>query len=152
MKNPTRKIVPLDTTVSLEALNERGKETMAETLGIEFIELTEEYLIARMPVNRHTVQPLRLLNGGASLALAETLGSTAANLVIDRSKYVALGLDINGNHLRSAMKGFVYGKAIPLHVGKTTQVWQIEITDEDGFLVNISRLTMSNVELESAKR
>ena len=113
-------------------------------MGIEFIEIGENYLLAKMPVNNRTVQPLRMLNGGASLALAETVGSLAANMVLDRKKFVALGLDINGNHLRPAMEGeWVFAKASPLNIGKNTQVWEIRITTQDNLLVNISRLTMA---------
>lgn len=137
----------LDTSTTLEQLNALNKGTMAEHIGIEFIELTPEYLKARMPVDHRTWQPLKMLNGGASLALAETVGSMAANLVIDRSEYVALGLDINANHLKAAMTGYVYGTARPYHVGKSTQVWEIRIEDEEGNLTNISRLTMSNVKI-----
>ena len=120
---------------------------MAEWIGIEFCEIGPDYLVAKMPVDHRTTQPLGVVNGGAFCALAETLGSTAANLCIDRSKFVSLGLDINANHLKSANKGFVYGKAKPFHVGKSTQVWEIRITDEDQNLCCISRLTMANVPL-----
>jgi uncharacterized protein (TIGR00369 family) len=137
----------LDTSHSLDQLNAINKGTMGEHLGIEYIELTKDYLKARMPVDHRTCQPLKMLNGGASLALAETVGSMAANLVIDRDEYVALGLDINANHLKAAMTGYVYGTARPYHVGKSTQVWEIRIEDEEGNLVNISRLTMSNVKV-----
>ncbi len=133
--------------ITLEALNKRGANTMADWIGIEFCEIGPDYLVAKMPVDRRTVQPLGVVNGGAFCALAETLGSTAANLCIDRSKYVSLGLDINANHLRSANKGFVYGTAKAFHIGKSTQVWEIKITDEDQNLCCISRLTMANVPL-----
>lgn len=139
--------IKLDTTHTLQALNDLNANTMAEHLGIEFVELTEAFLKARMPVDKRTWQPLKMLNGGASLALAETVGSMAANLVIDRNEYVALGLDINANHLRAATNGYVYGTARPYHVGKSTQVWEIRIEDEEGNLTNISRLTMSNVKI-----
>jgi len=117
---------------------------MVEYLGIEFLELGEDFLKAKMPVNENTVQPLRMLNGGASLAMAECVGSMAANLVFDRTKYVALGLDLNGNHLRPVMEGqWVYAYARPIHIGTTTQVWEIRIEMEDGKLIHISRLTMA---------
>lgn len=139
---------------SLQAINDRNKNTMCEWIGIEFTELTDDYLRARMPVDHRTVQPLRVANGGAYCVLAETVGSMAGNLVIDRDKYVALGLDINANHIRSAHegKGFVYGTARPLHLGKTTQVWEIKITDENDKLCCISRLTMSVVALQDDNR
>ncbi len=130
--------------IKLEWLNDYCKDTMSDFLGIEYIELGSDYLKAKMPVNNRTVQPIRMLNGGASLALAECVGSLAANLVFDRSKYLALGLDLNGNHLRPVMEGsWVYGIASPLHIGTTTQVWQIRIETEDGKLAHISRLTMA---------
>ena len=117
---------------------------MSDFLGIEYIELGADYLKASMPVNNRTVQPLRMLNGGASLALAECVGSLAANLVFDRKKWVALGLDLNGNHLNPVMEGeMVYGIAKPLHIGNTTHVWEIRIENEAGKLVHISRLTMA---------
>jgi 1,4-dihydroxy-2-naphthoyl-CoA hydrolase len=130
--------------IQLDWLNTYCRDTMSDFLGIEYIELGPDYLKAKMPVNNRTVQPLRMLNGGASLALAECVGSLAANLVFDRSKFVALGLDLNGNHLRPVMEGEnVYGIAKPLHIGNTTQVWEIRIETEDKKLVHISRLTMA---------
>ena len=133
--------------VTLEAIQLRNANTMSEWLGIEFIEVTTNYLLAKMPVDHRTTQPLGVVNGGAFCALAETVGSMAANLCLNRTKYVALGLDINANHVRSANKGWVYGKAIPLHIGRTTQVWEIKITDDEDKLCCISRLTMSGVEI-----
>jgi 1,4-dihydroxy-2-naphthoyl-CoA hydrolase len=133
--------------VTLEALQLRNKNTMSEWLGIEFIEFSSTHLIAKMPVDHRTTQPLGVVNGGAFCALAETVGSMAANLCIDRNKFVALGLDINANHVRSASKGWVYGKATPLHLGRTTQVWEISITDDENKLCCISRLTMSVIEI-----
>jgi len=133
--------------ITLEALNNRGKNTLAEWIGIEFIELGEDFLIGRMPVDHRTIQPLGVVNGGAFCALAETVGSMAANLCIDRKKFVALGLDINANHLKSAGRGSVYGTAKPFHIGKSTQVWEIKITDDEGKLCCISRLTMAVVPL-----
>lgn len=133
--------------VSMAALNDRCRNTMSEYIGIEFIEAGPDYLVARMPVDERTCQPLRMLNGGASCALAETVGSMAANLVIDRDKYVALGLDINANHLRPVSKGYVYGTARPFHIGQKTQVWEIRIEDENKNLICISRLTMAVIEI-----
>lgn len=133
--------------VTLDALQKRNANTMSEWLGIEFVEVTKEYLIARMPADHRTIQPLGVINGGAFCALAETVGSMAANLSIkEKEKFVAVGLDINANHVRSAFSGWVYGKASPIHIGKTTQVWEIKITDEQERLCCISRLTMSIIE------
>jgi 1,4-dihydroxy-2-naphthoyl-CoA hydrolase len=138
----------LQAQYSLADLNERLKKNMGEHLGIEYIELGENFLKAKMPVDHRTHQPLGMLNGGASLALAEITGSMAANLYIDRTKYVALGLDINGNHLKSVKEGYVYATATPFHMGKTTQVWEVKITDEENNLICISRLTMAVVEIK----
>lgn len=134
--------------ISLEAINKRCENTLSHWIGIEFTELTNDSLIARMPVDHRTIQPLGVVNGGAYCTLAETVGSMAANLCLDRSKYVALGLDINANHVRSAGKGFVHGEAKPLHIGKTTQVWEIKMCDDDGKLCSISRLTMAVISTE----
>ncbi|OYU97756.1 MAG: esterase [Bacteroidetes bacterium B1(2017)] len=131
--------------ISLEAITLRNKNTLCEWIGIEFVELGDDYLMASMPVDHRTIQPLGVVNGGAFCVLAETVGSMAANLCVDRSKYVALGLDINANHLKSASKGKVYGTAKPFHIGKSTQVWEIRITNEDNQLCCISRLTMAVV-------
>jgi uncharacterized protein (TIGR00369 family) len=132
--------------IKLEELNAYCKNTMVEYLDIEFIELGPDFLKAQMPVTPKTAQPLRMLNGGASLALAECVGSMAANLVFDRQQWVALGLDLNGNHLRPVMEGeMVYAIAKPHHIGNTTQVWEIKIENEAGKLVHISRLTMAVV-------
>lgn len=116
---------------------------MHEHLGIEFTEVGDNFLSATMPVDHRTVQPMGLLHGGASLALAETLGSIAANYVVNPETHYCVGLDINGNHLRAVRSGKVTGTASPLHLGSSTQVWSIEIRDEEGRLVCISRLTMA---------
>jgi len=130
--------------IQLEWLNDYCKNTMVEFLGIEFIELGADFLKAKMPVNQNTVQPLRMLNGGASLAMAECVGSMAANLVFDRNQFVALGLDLSGNHIKSVKEGeWVYAIAKPLHIGRTTQVWQIRIENEEGKLAHFSKLTMT---------
>jgi 1,4-dihydroxy-2-naphthoyl-CoA hydrolase len=128
---------------NLEAVRLRGKNTMVEHLGIEITELGDDFLKGTMPVDNRTVQPMRILHGGASVALAETLGSLAANLIVDPEKKYCVGLDINANHIRAAKSGRVTGVAKPLHIGSTTQVWSIEIKDEDSRLVCISRLTMA---------
>lgn len=128
---------------SPQEITDYCKNTLSEHLGIEFTEVGDDYLVARMPVDQRTHQPLKMLNGGASCALSETVGSMAANLCLDRSQFVALGLDINANHLKGVSTGFVFGKASPLHLGRRTQVWEIRITDEFGSLICISRLTMA---------
>jgi 1,4-dihydroxy-2-naphthoyl-CoA hydrolase len=117
--------------------------TMGQHLGMEFTEVGEDFLKGRMPVDHRTRQPYGLLHGGASVALAETLGSVAAAFVVDRRQYNAVGLEINANHLRGVREGFVTGIARPLHLGKTTHVWDIRIYDEKDKLVCVSRLTVA---------
>lgn len=122
------------------------KNNMAEVLGIEIIELTPGSLKGRMPVDHRTVQTMNILHGGASAALAETLGSIASNLVVDVDKFTCVGLNINANHLRPVSSGYVYGEAKPMHIGKKTHIWDIEIKNEQGKFVCISRLTMAVIE------
>lgn len=129
--------------ISLEHLNALSKNTMAEVIGIEFTGIGEDYLEARMPVDSRTHQPLGLLHGGASVALAETMGSVAAICCVDRQKQYCVGLDINANHVRAVRSGFVKGITRPLHIGKKTHVWEIRIENENGELVCISRITMA---------
>ncbi len=128
---------------TLEDLNRRGQNTMASTLGMEFIEIGPNFLKARMPVDTRTVQPIGIMHGGASCALAETVGSTAANVAVDIKTHYCVGLDINTNHLRAIREGWVYATAKAFHVGKSTQVWGIEITNEAAELISVTRLTMA---------
>lgn len=128
--------------LSLEAINAQSKNTIMEHLGVEVIEIGDDYVKAKMPVDKRTHQPLGLLHGGAHVVLAESLGSMSANFCLDITKEYALGLDINSNHLRSVRNGYVYGIAKPIHIGSKTQVWEIKIYDENENLLNISRLTM----------
>ena len=132
-----------DKNVSVESLKSFGKGTMTEHLGIEWVELGENFFKAKMPVDHRTLQPLGLLHGGASCVLAETIGSVASHLVIDSSRFYCVGIEINANHIRSAREGFVYGTCSPLHIGSSTHVWDIRITNEEGKLICISRLTVS---------
>jgi 1,4-dihydroxy-2-naphthoyl-CoA hydrolase len=135
-------------TSSLDKLNERNANTLIEHLDIRFTEIGEDYLCAEMPVDHRTIQPMGILHGGASVALAETLGSVAANLVVDRDKKACVGLDINANHLKSVRSGKVTGTARPIHIGSSTQVWSIEIRNEAGQLTCISRITMAVLDLK----
>jgi 1,4-dihydroxy-2-naphthoyl-CoA hydrolase len=130
---------------TLDDLQRLVSHTMVEHIGIEFTEVGDDYLKAKMPVDPRTVQPEGLLHGGASAALAETIGSVAGNLCVDHTKRVCVGLEINANHIRAVRNGYVYGQARPLHLGQSTQVWEIEIRDEKQKLVCISRLTMAVV-------
>lgn len=128
--------------ITLQQLNDQCKNTMISFLGIEFTELGKDFLEAKMPVNEKTRQPLGLLHGGASVVLAETLGSLAASLVLDSDHY-PVGLEINANHIRSAKNGVVTGRTRALHVGRTTHVWNIEIFDEANRMIATSRITMA---------
>jgi 1,4-dihydroxy-2-naphthoyl-CoA hydrolase len=130
--------------ISVDELDKLSKHTIAEHLGIEFTEIGKDYLIAKMPVDKRTHQPMGLLHGGASVVLAETLGSVASFLCIkDPDNYHAVGLEINANHIRSVRKGWVYGRCEAIHVGRSTHIWDIKITNEDNKLVCISRLTVA---------
>lgn len=127
-------------------LNSLNKNTMGENLGLEFLEITDDSVVAKMPVDNRTVQPYRILHGGASAALAETLGSVASMMCLDAEKYVPVGIELNISHLRPETKGFVIGTCKPIRVGKTVHVWQIEIKNEQGKLVAASKLTTMVVE------
>lgn len=127
---------------TLEEVNQRGRKTLVEHLGIEITALENGSITGRMPVDDRTRQPIGLLHGGASVALAETLASTASNLVVDREKEYCVGLEINANHISSCREGFVEGTSTPLHLGRTTQVWETRIT-QNGKLVCISRMTLA---------
>lgn len=132
--------------VSVEQVNSMFKNTLLEHLGIELTRIGEDYLEAKMPVDRRTHQPFGLLHGGASVALAESLGSFAAHLTLDDQNKYCVGLEINANHLRSVKSGFVTGTARPLHIGRSTQVWEIKITNEQQELVCVSRITMAVID------
>ena len=133
-----------NTSTSLESLNNWGKGNMLEHLGIEFIELTETTLKAKMPVDHRTKQPFGLLHGGASVVLAETLGSVASTLAVqDPKTQIAVGIEINANHLKSAREGFVIGTCTPLRIGRSMHVYEIKIHDEQDHLICASRLTVA---------
>ena len=134
------------TPFTLEELALRGKKTLAEHVGIEFIEVGDDFLKARMPVDHRTLQPIGIMHGGASCVLAETVGSVAANYCVDLKARYCVGLEINTNHIRQAKAGWVIGTAKPIHIGKRTHVWSIEIHHESGYLVSINRLTMMVLE------
>ncbi|MCX6352492.1 MAG: hotdog fold thioesterase [Bacteroidetes bacterium] len=143
----------IDTRVTLDELNKRSLGNMGQNMGIEFVEITPDYLVAKMPVDHRTTQPLGMLNGGASAALAETVGSMAAYLSVDRENFYTLGLEIKCNHISPAFFGsFVVGKAKPVHLGKRTHVWQIEITNQEEKLVCLSTLTMAVLEVDEEMR
>lgn len=132
-------------TATVEQLNAAGADSLGGTLGIELTEIGEDYLRGTLPVDARTRQPFGLLHGGASVALAESLGSLACWLCLPDDGTLAVGLEVNANHLRAKREGVVTGTARPLHRGRSIQVWEIRIEDEDGALVCISRLTMAVV-------
>ncbi len=129
--------------VTLEMLNSMNKNTIVEHIGIEYTDMGEDFIAAKMPVDKRTHQPMGLLHGGASVVLAETLGSVAATMCIDIDKQYCVGLEINANHIRGVKEGYVYGITKPLHIGRKTQIWEIKITNEAGKLVCVSRITMA---------
>jgi 1,4-dihydroxy-2-naphthoyl-CoA hydrolase len=131
---------------SVEELRNFQHETMGQHLGIEVTGIGPDWLEARMPVDARTVQPDRILHGGASVALAETLGSVGGTMCVDRERFQVVGQEINANHLRPAMSGHVTGRASPIHLGRRSQVWNIEIRDDRGRLVCVSRLTIAVIE------
>lgn len=137
--------------ITPDELNQYQQQTLVTLLGIRYTEVGEDYLKATMPVDTRTKQPAGILHGGASAALAETLGSTGANLVVDRTTTLCVGLELNCNHIRAMREGRVTGTARPLHIGKSTQVWEIRITDDQDRLVCVSRITMAVLERSTIK-
>lgn len=131
---------------SLDEVRALERGTMGAHLGIEFVRIGPDHLDARMPVDERTVQPDRILHGGASVALAETLGSIGGAMVVDRERYQIVGQEINANHLRPVREGHVHGSARPIHLGRRSQVWAIEIVDDQQRLVCVSRLTIAVIE------
>jgi 1,4-dihydroxy-2-naphthoyl-CoA hydrolase len=134
---------------TIENLRDRSKGTLVDHIGIEFLEIGEDYIKAKMPVDERTIQPYGILHGGASLVLAETLGSVAATLCVDTKKERCVGLEINANHVRPVSTGYVYGVTRPIHTGRTTHIWEIKILDREDNLVCVSRLTLAIVKNES---
>ncbi len=132
------------TKPTLDYLNSMSGGTIAEHIGIVFTEIGEDYIVAKMPVDNRTRQPMKLLHGGASVVLAETLGSVASYLCLqDPVKQKAVGLEINANHIRAVHEGEVFGKVTSIHMGRSTHIWEIRITTSQGKLVCISRLTVA---------
>ncbi len=139
----------IDPNTPLESLNATSKDTMVEHLGIEYTEVGERHLCARMPVDKRTLQPQRLLHGGASAALAETVGSLASVLMIDRERYTVRGLSISADHVSSAKEGYVHARAELMHGGRTTHVWDIRISTDEDKTVSLCRLTTMVVPLSA---
>jgi 1,4-dihydroxy-2-naphthoyl-CoA hydrolase len=128
---------------TVEELNGRPKGHIGALIGIEFTEITDDSISARMPVNEKTHQPYGILHGGASVVLAESLGSVASNMIIDSNKYIGVGLEVNANHLRPVKSGFVTGICKPIHIGGKTHVWDIRLYDDRGKMNCVSRLTVA---------
>ncbi len=131
------------TKTSVEELNQMSSKTLVSHLEIEFTEIGDDFIIAKMPVSDKTRQPFGLLHGGASVALAETLGSVAASLIVVPQGKIPVGLEINANHIKSKRDGYVYGKVTAVHIGRTTHLWEIRITDEEEQLIAVSKITVA---------
>ena len=127
----------------LKRINDSIQNTMTSTIGIEITDIGDDFICGKMPVDERTTQPFGLLHGGASAALAETLGSIGGGIKVYSNNETVVGIEINANHLKSVRDGWVYGKATPIRIGKKIQVWNIEITNEDGGLICVSRLTLA---------
>jgi 1,4-dihydroxy-2-naphthoyl-CoA hydrolase len=132
--------------IDLQLLQKRSEKTLCEHLNITFTDFSDDSITANMPVDWRVKQPLGIMHGGASCVLAETLGSTAANFCVDQEKKVCVGLDINTSHIRKVTQGLVTAIAKPHHLGRSTQVWQIKIKDEQNRLISITRLTMAVID------
>lgn len=138
-------------TPKLEHMNAMCKNSACEAMGIEITEVGPDYIVGTMPADARTFQPFGLVHGGANVVLAETLGSIGANLLVDNSKFYCVGQEVNANHLRGVRSGKVTGKASLWHAGKSSQVWNIELRDDEGKLTCISRLTMAVVPVPGSK-
>ena len=135
----------MDEQKKIKRINESLQNTMTSAIGIEITDIGDDFISGKMPVDERTVQPFGLLHGGASAALAETLGSIAGGIKVYSNNETVVGIEINANHLKSAREGWVYGKATPIRIGKKIQVWDIRITNESDELVCVSRLTLAVV-------
>ena len=136
----------MDKQEKIKRINQSVQNTMTSTIGIEITDMGEDYLCGKMPVDERTVQPFGLLHGGASVALAETLGSIGGGIKVYSKNESVVGIEINANHLKSIKAGWVYGKAIPIRIGKKIQVWEIKIKNERDELICISRLTLAVIQ------
>ena len=133
----------MDKQEKIQKINDSIQNTMTSTIGIEITDIDNDFICGKMPVDERTIQPFGLLHGGASAALAETLGSIAGGIMVYPNDETVVGIEINANHLKSARDGWVYGKATPIRIGKKIQVWNIEISNDSGDLICVSRLTLA---------
>jgi len=129
--------------VSIQQINDSIQNTMVSTIGIEITDIDDDFICGKMPVDERTIQPFGLLHGGASVAFAETLGSIAGGIRVNPNNATVVGIEINANHLQSCQVGWVYGKATPIRIGTKIQVWNIEIKNDSGNLICLSRLTLA---------
>ncbi len=136
---------------ALDVVRKHQKGTINEYIGIRITEIGDDYLCGTMPVDHRTRQPNGVLHGGATVVLAETLGSVSAVLTVDPARYRCMGLEINANHLRAVREGIVTGTARPFHTGRSTQVWGIEVTDEEGRRTAVCRITMAVLDMAAGK-
>jgi len=137
--------------LTLEELNDLCKNTMMEHLGIEFTELSNGRLVAKMPIDNRTIQPLKRLHGGATMALAESVGSAGSLTLVDLTKYAVLGVEISGSHIGATREDYVFGIGILVHQGKTSHVWEIRVEDQKGKLISLCRLTNRIIPIKSEK-
>jgi len=135
----------MDKRKKIQQVNDSIQNTMTSNIGIEITDIDNDFICGKMPVDERTIQPFGLLHGGASVALAETLGSIAGGIKVYPNNETVVGIEINANHLKSARDGWVYGKATPIRIGKRIQVWNIEISNDSGDLICVSRLTLAVV-------
>ena len=133
----------MDKEEKIQRVNDSIQNTMSSTIGIEITDIDNDFICGKMPVDERTIQPFGLLHGGASVALAETLGSIAGGIKVYPNNETVVGIEINANHLKSARDGWVYGKATPIRIGKKIQVWNIEISNDSGDFICVSRLTLA---------
>ena len=140
------------TPITVEEINSTQiiEGQMARHLGIEMTEIGSDFMTAKMPIDHRTIQRIGILHGGASLALAETVGSIAASYCVDRNSFYIVGQEINANHIRPVKSGFVYATATPLHLGKTSHVWDIKVKNEEGKLTCVSRFTVAVLKKDPA--
>jgi 1,4-dihydroxy-2-naphthoyl-CoA hydrolase len=139
----------IDQNIKIEDIKKFSEVNMIKHIGIEFTTIGKDFVEAKMPVDERTTQPFGLLHGGASVTLAESLGGLAASLSIDLKKKIAVGLEINSNHIKSMKTGYVYGRAKAIHIGRSNHIWEIRIRNEEGTLVNISKITMAIIDKKS---
>lgn len=134
---------------NIEDFQWMAKNTMAETLGMELLEIGGDFLTGRLPIDNRTIQYMRLLHGGASVALAETLGSVASFMIIDPETQICVGQSIQASHIRAGKKGFATGKVSPIHIGRSSHIWNVDIVDDEGKLLSTCRLTMAIIDKPS---